>query len=407
MSEKGANAAVLGRKKRKKRLVAFAILLVALFGAFFWGINYLIHTLTRESTDDAFLEGHVIAISPKVAGQVSAVYVTHNQAVKKGDPLFDIDPRDLQTTLEQKKASLSSAQANEGLIAASFELMRTRVETAEASYRQAQADEAAAAAVAERAKADFERAEGLQKQKILSQQEYDTARAAALSSAAALKSAQEKTATELSRVKESRQQSVAAQSAFEQAKAQVGSAQADVKAAELNLSYTKVVAPESGHIARKNVEPASYVQVGQQLLALVPDNLWIVANFKETQLANIRPGEPAEVEIDSVPAKIFRAHVDSVQPGSGARFSLLPPENAVGNFVKVVQRVPVKLKFDEPLNATHILGPGMSVQPSVLVRNVSLSPVLNALISAVIAIAITLVAWMIFARKDSPPESVR
>ncbi len=401
MSEKSARIQLQApaRRRNLKRLIGTLILGLSTFAILVWGIGYLVESFTHESTDDAFLEGHIIAISPKVAGLVSAVHVTHNQEVKKGDPLFEIDPRDFETTLEQKKAALASAQANQGLVAASFELMKTRVETAEASERQAEADQAASAAAAERAQADFERAGNLVKQNILSQQEYDTARAAALSATANLKSAQEKSGTERSRVKEAKQQLEAARSAFDQAKAQVGSAAADVKTAELNFSYTRVVAPDNGRIARKNVEPGSYVQIGQQLLALVPEHFWVVANFKETQLAKIRPGQRALVEIDSVPDKAFKAHVDSIQPGSGARFSLLPPENAVGNFVKVVQRVPVKITFDEPLRAPHTLGPGMSVRPSVRISDFNLSKLFIYLIAGIVAIGVGLAAWVMLAPK--------
>jgi membrane fusion protein (multidrug efflux system) len=372
-----------------KHWIFLVLLAAGLFAVLYWGLGYLVQSLTHESTDDAFLEAHVVSIAPKISGIVSAVHVTHNQRVKKGEPLFEIDPRDYEAALEQKKAGMASAKANESLVAASYTLMQTRVDTAEASARQAQADAAAAKATAERAEADFKRAEGLIGQQILSQQEFDAAKAVAISTAAALRSAEEKAATEQSRVKEAAQQLVAAKSAFDQAKAQLNQTGADVKTAELNLSYTHVIAPEDGVIARKNVEPGSYVQVGQQLLALVPDELWVVANFKETQLANIRPGQKTEVEIDSVPDREFPARVDSIQSGSGARFSLLPPENAVGNFVKVVQRVPVKIVFDGPLKAEHTLGPGMSVQPSIKVSDWTLAPFWRGLIAAVLAVLLT------------------
>jgi membrane fusion protein (multidrug efflux system) len=387
------------RKSGVKRPIIGAVVALVSFGLFFWGIGYLVEAFTRESTDDAFLEGHVIAIAPKVSGLVSAVYVTHYQSVKKGDPLFDIDPRDYEVALEQKNTSLASAQANEELVKAGFELLRTRVDTAEASARQAQADAAAARATAERAEADFKRAQGLIQQSVISQQEFDAARAAAVSAQAALRSAEEKVVTETSRVKESRQQLEAGRSAFEQATAQVGSAQADIKAAQLNLSYTKVTAPADGLIARKNVEPGSYVQVGQQLLALVPNDLWVIANFKETQLAKIRVGQQAEIEIDSVPGRTFRGRVDSMQPGSGSRFSLLPPENAVGNFVKVVQRVPVKIRFMEPLNAGHTLGPGMSVRPAVITSGFILPAWARIVLALVLAICTAaLLLWFLHKR---------
>ena len=149
---------------------------------------------------------------------------------------------------------------------------------------------------------------------------------------------------------------------------QVDQLEAAVRQAELDLSHTKIWAPESGRITRKSVEAGNYVQVGQTLLSIVPDNVWVVANFKENQLGHMRPGQPATIRIDAYPDKIFKGHVESIQAGSGARFSLLPPENATGNYVKVVQRVPVKILIDEPPDPHHVLGPGLSVLPEVKVR---------------------------------------
>jgi membrane fusion protein (multidrug efflux system) len=273
------------------------------------------------------------------------------------------------------------------------------VETAELTARQAEADAAAAKASADRAQADFERAHGLLQQQIIAQAEFDTAKAAAISSEAAYKSAREKVATETSRVKEARAQLEAAKSALDQALAQVQQAKADLQIAELNLSYTKILAPADGRVTRKNVEPGAYVQVGQPLLALVEPELWAVANFKETQLAQIRRGQPVEIEIDSVPGRHFQGRVDSIQAGSGARFSLLPPENAVGNYVKVVQRVPVKIVFNGEIRADHILGPGMSVVPSVVVSNFQLPAWVRILAAAALsAILVWLVMRMIAAR---------
>ncbi len=153
-----------------------------------------------------------------------------------------------------------------------------------------------------------------------------------------------------------------------QATAQIGQLEAAVRQAELDISYTKISAPESGRITRKSVEPGAYVQVGQTLFSVVPDRAWVVANFKENQLRHMRPGQPARIRVDAYPDRVFNGHVDSIQAGSGARFSLLPPENATGNYVKVVQRVPVKILFDDPPEPDRPLGPGMSVVPEVTVR---------------------------------------
>ena len=166
--------------------------------------------------------------------------------------------------------------------------------------------------------------------------------------------------------------------------AQFRQAQTNVQSAQLDLSYTKIFAPGDGRVTRKAVEPGDYVQTGQTLLSIVPSEVWVVANFKETQLKHMRPGQPALVEIDAL-GKSLRAHVDSVQAGSGARFSLLPPENATGNYVKVVQRVPVKILFDEPLPADHTIGPGLSVAPSVRVSGFEIPGWAIALLALVLA----------------------
>jgi membrane fusion protein (multidrug efflux system) len=385
--------------------VGGVIILTALF---FLGLGYFVRSFTRESTDDAFLDGHIVAIAPKVAGQVQAVHVRHYQAVKAGDLMVEIDPRDFEAQLNMKQASVANAEANRKLVQASFELMRTRVESSEGVLHQAEADAAAAKATADVATANLSRVEGLFKQQIIAQSEYDTAKASAISAQAALTSAQEKVRTEESHVKEARTQLEGARIAMGQANAQMAQTAADLKLAELNLSYTKISAPQTGIIARKNAEPGSYLQVGQQILALVPDEIWVTANFKETQLARIHPGQSVEVKIDSVPDRLFKAHIESMQPGSGARFSLLPPENAVGNFVKIVQRVPVRIRFDEALKADHVLGPGMSVSPSVVISTFRIPRIFELLLAVVLALAVVLIANFFFLRRQAkraePPK---
>ena len=175
-----------------------------------------------------------------------------------------------------------------------------------------------------------------------------------------------------SRIKEAEAEYEATKSAAVSALAKMRQSQADVQSAQLNLSYTKIFAVDNGRVTRKSVEPGDYVQVGQALLAIVPTNVWVVANFKESQLRKMKSGQPVTVAIDALGGRTFAAHVDSVQAGSGAQFSLLPPENATGNFVKVVQRVPVKIVFDEPLPADHTIGPGLSVTPSVAVAGLNI-----------------------------------
>jgi len=191
----------------------------------------------------------------------------------------------------------------------------------------------------------------------------------------------------------------ATEAAIAMALAQWQEAKTNAAAAQLDLSYTRIFAPCDGLVTRKQVEPGDYVQIGQQLMSIVPTDVWVVANFKETQLKDMKPGQPVTVEIDALGGRKFRAHVDSVQAGSGAAFSLLPPENATGNFVKVVQRVPVKILFDEPLPAGHAIGPGLSVQPSVRISRFEIPGWAIAVLAVVLAVAAKFIFQFIAQRR--------
>jgi membrane fusion protein (multidrug efflux system) len=357
----------------------------ALAGLLFFALSYLNGYLTHESTDDAFVEGHVVSIAPRISGQVLAVHVLDNQLVHSNDLLVEIDPADYAVKLGQKQTAAESQNANYKVVLAAFEMMRTKVATAEAAVRKAQADAEASAARASRAAADFERSRELQTNNIVSQQEFDAVQAANVSAQADLNSARANASEQASKVDEAGAQLAAAEAAVSMALSQWNEAQTNVAAARLDFSYTKIFAPSDGRVTRKSVEAGDYVQVGQTLLSIVPNEVWVVANFKESQLKHMKPGQPALVEIDAL-GKTLRAHVDSVQAGSGARFSLLPPENATGNYVKVVQRVPVKIVFDEPLPAGHVIGPGLSVTPDVQVSSFSLPDWVLALAAIILAV---------------------
>jgi membrane fusion protein (multidrug efflux system) len=357
----------------------FAVLL-------YFALSYLNLFLTHESTDDAFIEGHVVAIAPRVAGQVRAVPVLDNQLVHSNDLLVEIDPADYIIKLGQKQAGAESQNANYQTVLAVYELMGKKVATAEASARKAKADAEASDARAKRAAADFERSQALLKQNTVSQQEFDAARAANVSALADLHSAEENAIEEASKVDEARSQLDATRAEAGMALSQWQEAQTNVAAAQLDLSYTKLSAPCDGRVTRKSVEPGNYVDVGQALMSIVPAEVWVVANFKESQLKHMRPGQRAMVTIDALD-RSFTAHVDSVQAGTGARFSLLPPENATGNYVKVVQRVPVKIVFDEPLPAGHTIGPGLSVTPAVQVSSFNVPNWATALMAIILAFA--------------------
>jgi membrane fusion protein (multidrug efflux system) len=374
----------------------------ALAGLLFWGLGYLNVVLTHEATDDAFVEGRVVSIAPRVAGQVAAVRVTDNQWVKQGDLLVEIDPADYAIKVGQKQTAVESQNANYRLVLAAYELMRAKVATAEASARKAGADAEASAATARRAEADFERSEALRKENTISRQEYDAARAANLSAQADWHSARENAGEASSRVDEAGAQLGVSGAAVSMALSQWKEAQTNAAAAQLDFSYTKIYAPADGRVTRKSVEAGDYVQTGQMLMSLVPADVWVVANFKETELKHMRPGQSVRVTLDALEGRSLRAHVDSVQAGSGARFSLLPPENATGNYVKVVQRVPVKIVFDEPLPADHVIGPGLSVVPRVQVYSFALPDWAVGLAALAMAAAAAVGFRAILRRKLNP-----
>jgi membrane fusion protein, multidrug efflux system len=428
---------------KHQRLLAVASI-VLLIGIII-GVRYWRYSRSHESTDDAFIDGHIIQVSPKASGYISKIYVNDNQQVKAGDLIVELDARDYEVRLRQAQAALdaglakeneaktnvaltrstSSAtvqQARAGLrrsqsevesqraAAASAQSGATRasaaVATAEANVAQTRSQVTAAEAESTRANADVSRYRELYAKDEVSRQQLDQAIAAARTAGAELESARQRVAAAEAQVNEARAgQSAAAQTA-ERARTQIGGAQAGVSEAqgrlaeantapqsvavseaqaatatatteqlraqvaqaELELSYTKIYAPEAGRVTRKSVEEGALVQVGQPLLAIVGGEVWVTANFKESQIGRMAPGESVEIRVDAYPGKVFKGHVDSIQAGTGARFSLIPPENATGNYVKVVQRVPVKIVFDEPPDSQHMLAPGMSVVPEVAVR---------------------------------------
>ena len=287
-----------GQKPPQRHRVALvAAVVVGILGAVY-GVRYYLWARVHEDTDDAFIDTHVIMISPKVEGQASKVYVDDNQQVKQGDPLVDIDPADYLVKLGQARAAVVAAEAE-----------------------------------ARKAAGDAVSAKELFAKDRISRQAYDHAVAEADST---------KAEAELARKK--------------------------LDAAELDLSYTRIASPIAGKVTRKSVELRSYVHVGQPLMAIVPDQVWVTANFKETQLTRMRAGQKVSIHVDAYPGRDFPGHVDSLQAGTGARFSLLPPENATGNYVKVVQRVPVKITFDKGQDPNRLLRPGMSVVVTVFTR---------------------------------------
>lgn len=381
----------LGNPRIKLFLIIAAV--VVLVGTIFlWR-----YFASYESTDDAQIDGHVNSISPRVSGHVIKLNIQDNQYVQAGTVLVEIDPTDYQTKLQQAKASyanalaeLQGAQVNVPLTSitttgqlssAQAEVASTRAGVAAASqqYDAAKAALLQAEANNNKAQSDLARYKMLVQKQEISQQQYDQAFAAAQASAAAVDAAR-------ANVNAAQQQIIQARGKLESAQADLRTAgtapkqvqiirsramsaqanvdlrQAELQQAELNLTYTKVVAPVNGEVSARTVEVGQNVLAGQELMKLVPlEDLWVTANYKENQLKNMRPGQQVTVHVDAND-KDYKARVDSIAGASGARFSLLPPENATGNYVKVVQRIPIKIDFDRGELKGHELRPGMSVE---------------------------------------------
>ena len=338
-----------GRTSRYHPLAGVAILLVALAA----GIYYFQYILPYESTDNAFIEGNVIPMASQVPGRVAELLVRDNQAVNQGDVILKIDPRDYEASLAQARADLAAARSR-------VDQAQAQVNASKAKVEQAQATVVAAAAENQRAADDLKRYESVESRAV-SQSAFDLAHSQARTADANLAAAH-------SQAKAAKAEVTLSQAGVETASAAVQQAEARLRQAELNLSYTQVTAPEAGRVTRRVVEQGAYIQPGQALMAIVPRRYWVIANFKEIQLTHMRVGQPVEVVEDAYPDHTFKGHVESIQSGAGARFSLFPPENATGNYIKVVQRVPVKIVLDDLPEDNLALGPGMSVVPKVRVK---------------------------------------
>jgi membrane fusion protein (multidrug efflux system) len=396
-----------------KKIIGLIVFVAAAIGGYFiWQ-----QMQKSESTDDAEIDGNVVAISSRVMGHVTAVLVEDEQMVKKGDVLVKLDPKDFEIAVERAKAdvnnelanlqtsrndvplttattasTLNGARSSRQDAAEAINYAQQQQSVAEARMSLAQANVKVAEANANKAAQDVERYKALVAKDEISKQQYDQA-VAASEAAKATVEAQKAAVVEAQHgvnaagvgVQQARaklghadaevetaltgpQQVTISQSAVAVAQAKVAQRQADLDQALLNLQYTTVTAPIDGVIGKKNINPGQNVSAGQQMMAIVPlDNLWVTANFKETQLKSMRPGQKVKLTVDAY-GRDYNGTIQSIAGASGAKFSLLPPENATGNYVKVVQRIPVRIVFDPGQNGDHLLRPGMSVVPSVRVR---------------------------------------
>ena len=327
------------------------LILVLIVAAVVWWLN----SRNYVNTDDAFIDTHIVYLAPRIAGQVVRVLASDNETVRKGRLLVEIDPSDAQSRLTQLLAQQAQGETQ-------LEQARAQVLLSQATYEQASANAKGQAAQATNAAEDLARYNALKRTEPLAiaQEQFDTAIATARNAADQRLAAQKQARGAEDQIAVDRTQVAGAQAAIKSLKAQVAQAQ-------LSLSYTKIYAPVDGQVAQRTVAQGDYVEVGQQLMAIVPLTLGVTANFEETQIAHIRRGQHVEIAVDGCPQAALRGHIDSIQQGAGQAFGILPPENATGNYVKVVQRVPVKIVFDTvPRNCT--LGPGMSVEPTVDIR---------------------------------------
>jgi len=326
MEDKNAEDVIVKEDNRpeylKKRVLVPSITAIIFL---ICGISYSIHSVYYKSTDDAFVEGHIVTVAPRVAGPVLDLKIDDNQPVKKGDLLLVIDPKDYEAKLKQSKAKLEEARAS--LVTADNNVIKTFSEL-------------------DFAISDHERYSKMFEKGIASKQDYEASQ---------------------NKLTAAQSNSNAAKAKYDEISASIKRLEAEVEQDELNLSYTKVYASEGGLITNRTVEQGNYVQVAQPMFAIVPEKMWIVANFKETQLANMKKGQPVKIKIDTYGAKKFIGEVDSIQRSTGSKQSLFPPENAVGSYVKIVQRVPVKIIFKEDISNYNIV-PGMSVVPEVKVK---------------------------------------
>jgi membrane fusion protein, multidrug efflux system len=394
--------------------IAIGVVLLVVAAVVVW----FVVTAGEESTDDAQVEGHVVQIAARVGGTVQRVPIEDNQRVEAGAVLVELDPRDYQVALDRARAELADAEASASAARSSVPITTTEsksnvttahgsveqaqstvegalkeIEAAQARLTTAKARQREAEANAAKAARDVERLRGLLAKDEVSQQQFDATSAAADAQRAAVDSAVSQVAeadagvrvaeSKLTQAKAGEQQARAGlrtaetgpqqvqamRARAEAADAHVQQQKAAVAQAELNLQYTTVKAPVAGIVSRKTVEAGQIVQLGQPLLALIPlENVWVTANFKETQLTNMKAGQKATVKVDAYGGKTFRGHVDSLAAATGARFSMLPPENATGNYVKVVQRIPVKIVLEPGQDPDHLLRPGMSVVPTVFTK---------------------------------------
>jgi membrane fusion protein (multidrug efflux system) len=326
-----------GQKKKRAFMIVGVVVVIGLIAGYF----YSGYRKTHVSTDDAFIDGNIHTIAAKIYGTVKKVSVNDNQPVKKGDLLVEVDPADYTARLREASSAVGTERAKLSEAGTKIEAAKVNLELQRANLRLAELEK--------------NRAEALYQKEVLPRDRYDRAMTGYEVAVAQVKAAEEQ-------LRQAESQKLTQASTIMQKEAT-----ADL--AELNYEYTKIYAPVDGYVTRKSVQTGNQIQPGQPLMAVVALNdIWVTANFKETEMENIRPGQRVELTVDSYPGKAFSGKVDSIMAGTGVSFSLFPAENATGNYVKVVQRIPVKIVLDEGTDKDHVLRVGMSVEPTVIAK---------------------------------------
>lgn len=352
-----------------RRPIVWVALLLAI-GAAIGGWLYWRAASRFVSTDDAYIDAHIVRIAPQVAGTLTSVAARDNAHVQPGDLLATIDPAGPEAQLAAVEATLARAEGALAQAEAEREQRAAAVEAARSSRTQSQANLGVPEADLARARRDLARYVALQRANpdAVAATTIDLQRAQVQQAEAQIAANRAATGGAGENITVAQRQLAAADAGVRAARAEVRGAGAQVRAQRVSFGYLRLVAPVAGHVTNRTVNVGSYVGPGTQMMAIVPDEIWITANFKETQLKDMRTGQRVDIKVDALPGVAFTGHVDSFQRGAGQAFQLLPAQNATGNFVKVVQRVPVRIVFDRPSPADYPIGPGMSVTPKVRVR---------------------------------------
>lgn len=356
--------------KGKNRMFLIGLIVLVAGGGFF-GFKQYEFSLKHETTEDAQIEANLSPVIPRASGYVTKIFVSDNQKVKKGDTLFILDDRDAKIKLLQAQAALEAAQSNRGVAQATTQASQSTVPTYQANVQTVDAQIEAAKVTLWRAEQDYNRYANLIKDHSVTQQQYEQVQATKETAEKQLKVLQEQKNAAEKQTTAAANQSKATSTQIKVADATIKQREADIENAMLNLTYTVVIAPEDGMLSKINIHNGQYVQAGQLVFNIVSEKaVWVVANFKETQLDKMVEGQKVLVHVDAFPERDLEAKLTSFSPATGARFALLPPDNASGNFVKVVQRVPVKIEFDNPNDEiVKKLRPGLNVFVDVHIDN--------------------------------------